>query len=134
MKTSQSNQDKWQTQPSLVKQLSWAFIAIGIIGIIVGVITKHAVEGPAVALPDFLLLLGLGMSARWNFACAIGLLVMAITTTVTVFVLAPDYFFPHTACERYWGAAGMNIGYMTIAAGLIFVSIHVAKRLGIEPS
>ena len=128
-----TNQDKWQTEPLLVKQLSWAFIAIGIIALLYGVITKHTLEGPAVALPDFLLLLGLGMSARWNFACAVGLLVMAITTTVTVYVLAPDYFFPHRACQRYWGAAGMNIGYMTIATGVIFISIHVAKHFGIDP-
>lgn len=115
------------------QKLSWAFIAIGIIGIVFGIVTKRHVEAPLMGLSDFILLLGLGMSARWDFKCAIGLLVMAITTTVTVFVLAPDHFLPHTVYERYWGAAGLNIGYLTIATGLIFVSIHTAKRLGYDP-
>lgn len=114
-------------------RIGLGLVILGIIGIIAGIVTKKVVEGPVIGTSDFALLLGLGMLARNSLKSSIALLVMAIATTATVFVKAAVGFYPAIACERYWGAAGLNIGYLTITAGLIFVCIHVGKRLGFNP-
>ncbi len=113
--------------------MSVVLIVVGAIGLIASIATHKVLEGTAVGTSDFVLLLGLAMSAPKSLKAAIALLVMAIATTITVFAKSGVGFYPAVACQRWWGAAGLNIGYLTIATGLIFVLIHVAKRLGIDP-